>query len=55
MISFLNIKITTYYIDLGQPELTCQIHDSSYEIMITLQKVNQNKLLSLILNQPNIE
>ena len=54
MIFFLNNKIT-YWIDLVQPGLTCQIHDSGYETMITLQKANQNKLLNLIPNQPNIE
>jgi hypothetical protein len=36
MISFLNIKITTYWIDFGQPELMCQIHGLSYETIITL-------------------
>ena len=50
MISFFNIKITTYCIDLGQPRLTCQIHDPDSETMITLWKTNQNKLLSLIPN-----
>jgi len=36
MISFFNIEITTYWIDLRQLRLTCQIHDPGYEIMITL-------------------
>jgi hypothetical protein len=36
MIFFLNIKITTYSIDLVQSGLTCQIYYSGYEIMITL-------------------
>jgi hypothetical protein len=36
MISFFNIKIITYWIDLGQPELICQIYDPSYETTITL-------------------
>jgi len=35
MISFFNIKIRTYCIDLGQYRLTCQIRNSGYEIMIT--------------------
>ena len=36
IISFFNIEITTYWIDLRQLRLTCQIHDPGYEIMITL-------------------
>jgi len=39
-----NIETTTYWIDLGQPELTCQIHNSDHETMITSYKANQNKL-----------
>ena len=42
--------MTTYYIDLSQLELTCQICDLSYETMTILQKTNQNKLESLISN-----
>ena len=33
---FFNIKITTYWINLGQPELACQICDPGYENIITL-------------------
>ena len=56
MISFFfNIKIKTYQIDLGQLGLKYQIHDPGYKTMITLQKANQNKLLSLIFYKFNIE
>ena len=44
MTSFFNIKITTYWIDLGKPELTFQTFNLGYETMITPQKTNQNKL-----------
>jgi len=33
---YLFFKITTYWIDLKKPRLTCEIHDPSYETMITL-------------------
>ena len=36
-----NIKMTTYLIDLGQPELTCEILNLGYETIITLQKANK--------------
>jgi hypothetical protein len=36
IIFFFNIKITTYYIDLDQPELTCHIYNIGYETMIIL-------------------
>ena len=36
-------------------ELTCQIFNIDYEIMITLDNEKQNILLSLIYNHPNIE
>ena len=35
---------------LSQPELICQIHNLSCKTKITLQKVNWNKLWTLILN-----
>ena len=44
MISFFNIKIRTYCIDLDQHRLIYQIHNSGYENMITSKKINQNKL-----------
>jgi hypothetical protein len=31
MTSFFNIMIKTYWIDMGQPGFTCQIHNPSYE------------------------
>ena len=36
-----SIKMTTYLIDLDQPELTCQILNPGYETIITLQKANK--------------
>ena len=44
MIYFYNIKIKTYWNDLKQPGFMCQIYDSGYETLITLQKASQNKL-----------
>jgi len=41
---FFNIKIITYWIDMGQLELTCQISNSDYETIVTLKKANHNKL-----------
>ena len=52
---FNNIEIAKYWIDLSQPKLICQIHDSDHGIMITSYKANQNKLWNSILNQLNIE
>jgi hypothetical protein len=52
---FFNINITTYWIELGQLGLTCQIHYSGYKTIITLLKASQNELYSLISNQPNIK
>jgi hypothetical protein len=33
---FVNIKKTTYWIDLDQPGLTCQVHVLDHETVITL-------------------
>jgi hypothetical protein len=52
---FFNIKITIYWIDLGQFKLTYQIYDLNFKTMITSYKANQNKLWSLILNQFNVK
>jgi hypothetical protein len=39
-----NIKTIIYWIDPSQLGLTCQIHDMCHETMITIYKINQNKL-----------
>jgi hypothetical protein len=52
---FWNIKMTTYWIDRCQLELTCQVRDLDHEIIIASYKINQNKLWSSILNQFNVE
>ena len=49
---FFNINITTYWIELGQLGLTCQIHYSGYETIN--RKQVKKKLYSLISNQPKV-
>jgi hypothetical protein len=36
--------MTTYFINSGQPRLTCQIYNLDHEIIVTSYKANQNKL-----------
>jgi c-di-GMP-binding flagellar brake protein YcgR len=39
-----NIEMAIYWIDWGQPKLTCQIHNLDNETMIISYKENQNRL-----------
>ena len=39
---FFNIEIITYWINLDQPELTCQIRNLGYETIIIIKNIKIN-------------